>query len=876
MKHFLLILSLAAFASLSFAQNWQVVQEGNMEYSPNDGFFMTADTGLYVGNNGVAVLTTDGGQSGITVREPDGSGRNWRDVEFANTLVGYACSDKGFIYKTTDGGLTWANVGDTVNYTDDLLHISVINANVVYVAGKNSTLLKTTDGGKTWAKSSETFEGQDLSGGIDFCSETVGVVAVDYSKHAYTWYTHDGGATWTENEIFFPTGATSSRIYDIAAGGDSTIVAVGYNFCIFVSQDGGKTFTQSGSFTSLYVQYRSVDVVDKDVFVAGGSNGHVVITTDGGANWTDIDIPTGQTVKFVDFLNARTGYVFGDYGQWFRTDDGGATWKPLLQWPNITFKGLAVSPDSKILVTGWAGEMSMSSDGGNTWSYPDNHLTGSIKKLYCAAFADADNGLIGGYHGELYRTTNGGITWTALNDTLNPMYNAGKSIYAIHYLDENTVLAGGSSGHIMKSTDRGQTWTELVNNAGNTIYDIWPVSGKQVLLGCSSGKIAVSNATVDTFNLAFDYGSMSMRGIAFHGDNGVVVASKGYIFHTTVANWDTLSQVFVDPDGDDLRSVAFVNDSLVYAVGGISAHGVDKIYYSKDGGLTWQADVSPTTEQLERIAFADNKLWIAGYNGTILMKEVSEQKPITGLYINEFMASNDSAFADENGEFDDWIEIYNANNHAVDVGGLYITDDLADPTNWQIPDTAPDSTTIPAGGFLILWADKQPEQGVLHVGIKLGSKGEQIGLTQVLGTDTTFIDSLSFGSQTADKSMGRLPDGGNKWVFFDPSSPGETNANGTSIHYHNNGSVSEYRLAQNYPNPFNPVTTIEFSLKKAGRATVIVYSVTGQKVATLLDKDMKAGANRISWNAGKFSSGVYFYELKSGRFRTVKKMLLMK
>ena len=143
------------------------------------------------------------------------------------------------------------------------------------------------------------------------------------------------------------------------------------------------------------------------------------------------------------------------------------------------------------------------------------------------------------------------------------------------------------------------------------------------------------------------------------------------------------------------------------------------------------------------------------------------------LFINEFLASNDSCCADNYGDYDDWIEIYNPGSEPVNIGGMYISDDKTDLTAWQIPNTAPDSTTIPAGGFLVLWADKQPDQGVLHVNIKLSSKGEDIVLTAPNGT--TVIDSLTFGKQTTDVSMGRLPDGSDHWEFFDNPTPGAPN-----------------------------------------------------------------------------------------------------
>jgi len=124
--------------------------------------------------------------------------------------------------------------------------------------------------------------------------------------------------------------------------------------------------------------------------------------------------------------------------------------------------------------------------------------------------------------------------------------------------------------------------------------------------------------------------------------------------------------------------------------------------------------------------------------------------------------------------YDDWIEIYNAGNIPKDIGGMYFTDDLTDLTNSMIPTDEPDVTTIPPGGFLILWADKEPEQGPLHLeDMKLSGSGEQIGMIDVDGE--TIIDSYTFGEQTTDISEGRLPDGGDTWEFFETPTPGASN-----------------------------------------------------------------------------------------------------
>lgn len=95
---------------------------------------------------------------------------------------------------------------------------------------------------------------------------------------------------------------------------------------------------------------------------------------------------------------------------------------------------------------------------------------------------------------------------------------------------------------------------------------------------------------------------------------------------------------------------------------------------------------------------------------------------------------------------------------------------------------------------------------------------------------------------------------------------------------------SSFELSQNYPNPFNPSTTIEFTLPEDAIVTLKVYNVLGQEVATLIDNELYTeGLNEVEFDAGKLSSGVYFYRLVAEtlgdspmKYSQVKKMVLMK
>ncbi|WP_321476700.1 CotH kinase family protein [uncultured Paludibaculum sp.] len=174
-----------------------------------------------------------------------------------------------------------------------------------------------------------------------------------------------------------------------------------------------------------------------------------------------------------------------------------------------------------------------------------------------------------------------------------------------------------------------------------------------------------------------------------------------------------------------------------------------------DSGLHWELTNQPTPG-------ADNPA-------------TGSTEPATGsmlLYINEIMADNKTVLAntDHDGAFDDWFEIYNPGDTEVSLSGLYLTDNLANPTKYKIPE----GVTIPAGGYLIFWADDQAALGALHAAFKLSADGEELGIFAADGV--TAIDTASFGKQTSDISYGRLPSDLPVWATLSSPTPGMANA----------------------------------------------------------------------------------------------------
>lgn len=157
---------------------------------------------------------------------------------------------------------------------------------------------------------------------------------------------------------------------------------------------------------------------------------------------------------------------------------------------------------------------------------------------------------------------------------------------------------------------------------------------------------------------------------------------------------------------------------------------------------------------------------------TFLRAESEEYQPEVefGVRLNEFLASNVDNIPDEQGEYEDWIEIVSVSDEPVFLGGMWLSDDLGESRKWAFPDTV-----IQPGEFLVVWTDDDEEQGPLHTNFKLDRDGETVALWDRGSEGNVLIDYCVFGYQETDVSMARIPDGYGPWAYRDPPTPGSSN-----------------------------------------------------------------------------------------------------
>lgn len=126
------------------------------------------------------------------------------------------------------------------------------------------------------------------------------------------------------------------------------------------------------------------------------------------------------------------------------------------------------------------------------------------------------------------------------------------------------------------------------------------------------------------------------------------------------------------------------------------------------------------------------------------------------VVINELMADNDNIVADPQGDYDDWLELYNLTDSAVLLTGMYLSDKEDELTQWEFPE----NTEIPANGYLVVWLDDDEDAAEgLHANFKLSKDGETVILVGTDAHGNRVLDSVTFEAQETDIAYGRLPDG---------------------------------------------------------------------------------------------------------------------
>lgn len=293
---------------------------------------------------------------------------------------------------------------------------------------------------------------------------------------------------------------------------------------------------------------------------------------------------------------------------------------------------------------------------------------------------------------------------------------------------------------------------------------------------------------------------------------------------------------------------------------GAAGDGVYGASITMQGSL---ADYYIYAENANAARFAPERAEYEFYNIEI---QAGSNIPAGAVVINEFLADNEAGATDPNGQHEDWIELYNTTASPILLSGAYLSDKSDNLQKWPFPSTA----TIPANGYLLIWADEDQSQPGLHANFKLSKDGEAIYLSNA---DGSIVDQIEFGPRTTDVTTGRCPNGTGPFAAMNTATINAPNNCSTST-WESTGLLAQLKAFPN-PVPAGQDVVLEITSRIAQSAQVSLYNALGTRLYVEAVA-IAQGQQHLSVPSGNLPSGIYWVQVETETGRAGVKVVVAK
>jgi photosystem II stability/assembly factor-like uncharacterized protein len=736
---------------------------------------------------------------------------------------------------------------------------------------------------------------QDLSYtfySVHFPSSTVGYIV---GSGGIIYKTIDGGSTWTQQ-----TSPTTNTLNKVFFTDDTHGFAVGDAGTIIYTADGTNwsVHAQSGVITTRSLA--TVWFVGSDGWIAGGATSvkcEIYKTTNGGTTWANVTV-TNPSVDYctdISFYDANLGYASVDRNGIMYTTDGGINW---------TKSVLNLGP----------------------YPYTRTDIECVRATGPTSAVAGGWGSLVGPQPTILIVSTNSGANFNCPN-TSYPWATYTYGYGLAEFGDGDVVLMGGgaaSAGITIHSTDLS-TWTRLPAFYWGTIRGCGAVPGTNRIVAVGEqGLIALSTDRGTTWTYPFNPGTFlqgfcDMDGV---GANKVFAAGVGSAYFQIDASTGAVKPGVISPNnwGAEIQDIDYVVNPWVPGTGGTWGTQYDDVMYAagKNGYFCKSIDAGKTWTEIDHSAsnfsIYFSMHWFDPDSGVVVgcrddganhRKEYIWRTTDGGATLNAVWTPQ---LAGTNNE---WNSVaFAPDNPAIGVvtgDDRYVAYTSDRGYHWTLGTTNIVTTTIDIDNVVMINSTTAYAVGENGTLIKTTDAGHTWQVQTVPWLATLQLWRIAYDTPNRlwvtgpDQMCYYTTNGGTSWTSIPVTLIAPT-YDVKSVYYQGAAGIlwvgTEYGrilkrtdqpvtgtetpktlpfvLNQNYPNPFNPSTTIQFAIANDGHVGLNVYDVTGRLVATVMNKDLKAGTYTVGFKADKLATGVYFYKLTTSKGEETRKMVVIR
>ena len=619
------------------------------------------------------------------------------------------------------------------------------------------------------------------------------------------------------------------RIICIAGNGDiySSVDDLG----IYKSTNNGNSWFQTGLTHTIF---NVIVIINNGYVFAGSLTGNGIYrSTNGGANWTHLE--NGLPVPFAvsTMSEAPDGKLYacketgGDTSVYTSTDYGNSWHGANLT--QFSVQASAVNNNGHVFVAGGYNGVNTvyrSTNNGVTWIQKGSGLPQCrYNSIYCSTtnelFVCSDSGL--------YKSANNGDSWIRINSE-EYVYSFVKKQSGEYYV---SALRKG----VFRSINNGLTWSGANNGLSSSVCPMVSISGNgNLYTGCMFGGLYRSTNGGSSWVKIWDaYNSENVYPV-FQTSNGYIFAgidSGLYRSTNNGANWSKVSYL------QYLNTYYINSNGYIFLGAGSLYYGM---YRSTDNGNTW------------------HNVWFGGSVNCFAVNSFGTIFAGTsgGIYRSTNDGSSWAEFGNLNEQVNSLVIVSNSTMFAgTRHNGLFKSTDFGNTWNniWSQFDEIIDLEYNQTGYLFAV---------ITYAGV-YRSTNQGINWTSF---NTGLFNPLVFSIELNS----------NGYLFAGTYGAGvyKTINSTIGVETISNEIPKEYSLSQNYPNPFNPITKIKFSLPKSSYVFLKVFDVSGKEIEILVNKNLSAGIYETEWDGSNYSSGVYFYRLKTGDYIVTKRMVLLK